>query len=78
MHKVIKFNQEAWLKSYIDMNTKLRKEAKNKFEKYLFKLMNNSVNEIMENVRKRRDIKLVTTEEKNIKLVSEPNYHTTK
>ena len=60
------------------MNTKLRKEAKNKFEKYLFKLMNNSVNEIMENVRKRRDIKLVTTEEKNIKLVSEPNYHTTK
>ena len=60
------------------MNTKLRKEAKNKFEKYLFKLMNNSVNEIMENVRKHRDIKLVTTEEKNIKLVSEPNYHTTK
>ena len=78
MHKVIKFNQEAWLKRYIDMNTKLRKEAKNKFEKYLFKLMNNSVNEIMENVRKHRDIKLVTTEEKNIKLVSEPNYHTTK
>ena len=60
------------------MNTKLRKEAKNKFEKYLFKLMNNSVNEIMENLRKHRDIKLVTTEEKNIKLVSEPNYHTTK
>ena len=78
MHKVIKFNQEAWLKRYIDMNTKLRKEAKNKFEKYLFKLMNNSVNEIMENLRKHRDIKLVTTEEKNIKLVSEPNYHTTK
>ena len=78
MHKVIKFNQEAWLKRYIDMNTKLRKEAKNKFEKYLFKLMNNSVNEIIENLRKHRDIKLVTTEEKNIKLVSEPNYHTTK
>ena len=78
MHRVIKFNQEAWLKPYIDMNTKLRKEAKNKFEKYFFKLTNNSVNEIMENVRKHRDIKLVTTEEKNIKLVSEPNYHTTK
>ena len=61
------------------MNTKLRKEAKNKFEKDFFKLMNNSVfGKAMENVRKHRDIKLVTTEEKWIKLVSEPNYHTTK
>ena len=29
VHKVIQFNQEAWLKPYIDMNTKLRTEAKN-------------------------------------------------
>ena len=77
--RVIKFNQEAWLKPYIDMNTKLRKEAKSGFEKDFFKLMNNSMfGKTMEIVRKHRDIKFVTTEKKRIKLVSEPNYHTTK
>ena len=61
------------------MNIKSRKETKNDFEKEFFKLMNNSVfRKTMENVRKHRDIKLVTTDEKRNKLVSEPNYHTTK
>ena len=59
------------------MNTELRKLARNDFEKDLFKLMNNSVfGKTMENIRKHSDIKLVTTNKKRSKLVSEPNYHT--
>ena len=59
------------------MNTEFRKEAKNEFEKDFFKLMINSVfGKSMENVRNHRDIKLVTTDEKRNKLVSESNYHT--
>ena len=77
IHRIIEFNQEAWLKPYIDMNTELRKEAKNDFEKDLFKLMNNSVfGKTMDNIRNHRDIKLVTTDKKRSKLVSESNYHT--
>ena len=61
------------------MNTELRKQAKTDFEKDFFKLMNNSVfGKTMENVRKHRDIKLVTTDQRRNQLVSELNYHTTK
>ena len=79
VHKVIEFNQEPWLKRYIDMNTELRRKASNDFEKNFFKLMNNAVfGKTMENVRKHRDIKLVKTDHKTNELVSEPNYHTMK
>ena len=77
VHRIIEFNQEAWLKPYINMNTELRKAAKDDFENNLFKLMNNSVfGKTMENIRKHRDIKLVTTDKNRNKLVSEPNCHT--
>ena len=79
VHGVIKFNQKAWLRPYIDMNTKLRKKAKINFEKDFLNLMNNAVFEkTMQNVRKHTNIKLVTTEMRRNYLVSEPNYHTTK
>ena len=61
------------------MKTKLRKEAKNDFEKDFSQLMNNAAfGKTMENVRKHRDIKLTTTDRRRNYLVSEPNYHTIK
>ena len=61
------------------MNTELRKNAENDFEKDFFKLMNDSVfGKTMENVRNRWDIRIVTTDKRRSILASEPNYHSTK
>ena len=52
-------NQNAWVKPYIDMNTKLRQKAKNNFEKDCFKLVKNLLfGKTMENVRKHGNINL--------------------
>ena len=67
VHRVIQFNQETWLEPYIDMNTKLKTEAKTYFEKDFFKL-----------IILFRDIKLLTTDKQRNQVVSESNYHKTK
>ena len=75
IHQVIEFDQSPWLKTYIDFNTQLRTAATSDFEKDFFKLMNNSVfGKMMENIRKHRNIKLVTTEEKYLRTVMKPNF----
>ena len=75
IYRGIKFEQSKWLEPYISMNTNLRAKANNEFEKDFFKLMNNSVfGKTMENIRNRKDIKLITNRDMLRKYTAKPNF----
>ena len=75
IHRGIKFREEPWMRSYIELNTDLRTKGKNDFEKDFFKLMNNSVfGKTMENIRNRVDVKLVNNRGAAEKLSAKPNF----
>ena len=78
IHGGIKFEESAWLEEYINLNTKLKIEAKqsgNNFEVDFFKLMKNSVvGKTLENIRNRVDIRLISSDKVAQKLAAKPNY----
>ena len=74
-HRGISFDEKPFMKDYIDLNTKLRANANNDFEKDFFKLMNNSVfGKTMENIRNRINFKLLTKRKNALNFAAKPNF----
>ena len=69
IHRGIRFREEPWTKSYIELNTELRAKGKNYFQKDFFKLM-----KTIENIRNRVDVKLVNERKKAEKLAAKPSF----
>ncbi|VVC34346.1 Hypothetical protein CINCED_3A024149 [Cinara cedri] len=71
VHTVLEFRQSPWLVKYIDLNTKMREKATNKFEKDFYKLMNNAT---IESMRRRIDVQLVSSEKRVLKLINKTTF----
>ena len=79
VHRGLQFSEKPWLKTYIDFNTEMRKEAKDSFQKDFFELMNNSVfGKTMENIRKRCNIYLETDRDHFLRQTAKPTYVSSK
>ena len=75
IHRILKFKQKDWLKSYTDFNTEKRRLSNDKLNKNLCKLINNCIyGKSIENIRERTNVKLVNDKKKYQKIVNKPNF----